>query len=207
MNNWPLLYSRSNRNRRKIQKNGVCILPNGRPLKKAIRKEYRMMSDKERERFHAAIIHLKRNGEFDKMAIIHAQFSISGGAHSGPAFLPWHREFMKRMEIALRQIDPDLSLPYWDSTLDSHLPEPKDAVLWTEGLLGTTDQDGHVVTGDFADFVTFQNHPHITRKVGAQGLPFRDSDIEYVLAQHRIEKVLAHTAPHEVESFASLFIA
>ncbi|VDK40911.1 unnamed protein product [Anisakis simplex] len=58
-----------------------------------------MMSDKERERFHAAIIHLKRNGEFDKMAIIHAQFSISGGAHSGPAFLPWHREFMKRWSL------------------------------------------------------------------------------------------------------------
>ncbi|KHN76800.1 Putative tyrosinase-like protein tyr-3 [Toxocara canis] len=183
--------------RGKAQPNQVCILPNGQPLKKAIRKEYRMLSDDERQRFHSAIVQLKRSGEFDKMAIIHAQFSISGGAHSGPAFLPWHREFMKRMEIALRQIDPALSLPYWDSTLDSRLPEPKDSVMWTDTLMGATDANGSVVTGDFADFVTFQNHPHIRRKVGAQGLPFKESDIDYVMAQNRIEKVLAYTAPRQ----------
>uniref|UniRef100_A0A0M3IBJ1 Tyrosinase_Cu-bd domain-containing protein n=2 Tax=Ascaris TaxID=6251 RepID=A0A0M3IBJ1_ASCLU len=183
--------------RGKVQANRVCTLPNGSPLTKAIRKEYRMLTEDERQRFHSALVQLKRSGEFDKLALIHAQFSISGGAHSGPAFIPWHREFMKRMEIALRQVDPTLSLPYWDSTLDSRLPVPKDSVMWTDGLMGTSDANGSVIGGAFADFVTFQNHPHITRKVGVQGMPFRESDIDYVMAQDKIEKVLAFTAPRQ----------
>lgn len=59
------------------------------------------------------------------------------------------------MEIAIRQIDPELSLPYWDSVLDSALPQPKDSVLWTDELLGTTNTRGYIVGGDFKDFSRF----------------------------------------------------
>lgn len=34
--------------------------------------------------------------------------------HGGPEFLPWHRELVNRMEELLRQIEPRLSLHYWD---------------------------------------------------------------------------------------------
>lgn len=44
----------------------ACTLPNGRPLTKARRKEYRLMSDDERQRFHAAVLAIKQNGEYDK---------------------------------------------------------------------------------------------------------------------------------------------
>jgi hypothetical protein len=38
--------------------------------------------------------------------------------HHGPEFLPWHREIVNRLELMLRQINPQLSLHYWDWTQD-----------------------------------------------------------------------------------------
>lgn len=38
--------------------------------------------------------------------------------HDGPEFLPWHREIVNRLEAMLRQINPQLSLHYWDWTQD-----------------------------------------------------------------------------------------
>jgi hypothetical protein len=38
--------------------------------------------------------------------------------HSGPEFIPWHREIVNRLEQMLRQINPQLSLHYWDWTQD-----------------------------------------------------------------------------------------
>jgi hypothetical protein len=38
--------------------------------------------------------------------------------HGGPEFLPWHREIVNRLEALLREINPLLSLHYWDWTQD-----------------------------------------------------------------------------------------
>lgn len=103
----------------RAQADGMCFLPNGSQLTKAIRKEYRMLTDDERRRFHSALIQLKRSGEYDKLALIHGQAAVSGGAHSGPAFLPWHREFLKRCFITVTAktiIFPDLLLDNTTST-------------------------------------------------------------------------------------------
>jgi hypothetical protein len=34
--------------------------------------------------------------------------------HGGPEFLPWHRELTNRFEALIREINPQLSLHYWD---------------------------------------------------------------------------------------------
>lgn len=47
---------------------GYCRLQNGNPLQMAYRKEYRMMTDDERQRFHNALNILKRNGEYDRLS-------------------------------------------------------------------------------------------------------------------------------------------
>jgi hypothetical protein len=38
--------------------------------------------------------------------------------HRGPEFVPWHRELTNRFEELLRQINPQLSLHYWDFKQD-----------------------------------------------------------------------------------------
>ena len=70
----------------------------GQHLKKAIRQEYRMLSDTERSRYHAAVNTLKRSGVFDKIAVIHSNITIAVGAHGEPSFFPWHREYLKRSD-------------------------------------------------------------------------------------------------------------
>lgn len=57
--------------------------------------------------------------------------------HFCPAFLPWHRELVSRFESMLREIDPALSLHYWD---------------WTADPQALTDLDGkplNLFTSDF----------------------------------------------------------
>lgn len=39
--------------------------------------------------------------------------------HGVTEFLPWHREIVNRLEEMLRQINPQLSLHYWDWTQDA----------------------------------------------------------------------------------------
>ncbi|KAK6035920.1 hypothetical protein COOONC_26575 [Cooperia oncophora] len=75
---------------------GNCVLSNGAVLTMAYRKEYRMMTDDERNRWHRALYTLKMNGEYDRISRQHFDVGVGSGAHSGPGFLPWHREYLKR---------------------------------------------------------------------------------------------------------------
>jgi len=55
-------------------------------------------------------------------------------AHRGPAFLPWHREFLRQFEADLQRVlgNPDFGLPYWDWEHDGNLPasEQINAAVW-----------------------------------------------------------------------------
>ncbi len=69
-------------------------------LRRAVRKEYRMLTEEERKRFHDAILKLKHNvidglGKYDIIVHWHTP-EESPGAHFGPAFLPFHRELLKQ---------------------------------------------------------------------------------------------------------------
>uniref|UniRef100_A0A915PK38 Tyrosinase copper-binding domain-containing protein n=1 Tax=Setaria digitata TaxID=48799 RepID=A0A915PK38_9BILA len=178
-----------------ISPDGQCHLRNGEVLRRAVRKEIRMLNDNERERFFHAIQQIKASGEYDRLADIHRREASGSGAHSGPSFLLWHREFMKRIEIALRLIDPSVALPYWDSTLDQHLPDPRDSIIWSPYLMGETDAFGQVINGPFARFPTLEGHPAITRNLGQEGHLFTEQTIEAVYNKNTIDGILAYTAP------------
>ncbi|KAJ1363121.1 hypothetical protein KIN20_022893 [Parelaphostrongylus tenuis] len=139
----------------------------------------------------------RTNGEYDRISKLHTQSTVTGGAHSGPAFLPWHREFMKRFEFAIRQVDPTLSLPYWDSTLENALTRPADSVLFSADMGGSTDRQGFVNSGPFHQWRTIEGNANIKREVGAKGSPMKPEEIEYVMQQSDIDQVLAFSAPRK----------
>jgi tyrosinase len=45
-----------------------------------------------------------------------------GVAHGRPAFLPWHRAYLYRFELALRDTGHDVMLPWWDWTKTRAIP-------------------------------------------------------------------------------------
>ncbi|MBA0087117.1 MAG: tyrosinase family protein, partial [Acidobacteria bacterium Pan2503] len=47
----------------------------------------------------------------------HANAATMMMVHTGPMFLPWHREFLRRFEDALREVSgKNIAVPYWDWT-------------------------------------------------------------------------------------------
>ncbi|VDO99568.1 unnamed protein product [Soboliphyme baturini] len=105
-----------------------------------LRREYRQLSDTERQSFHDALNKLKAEqidgtSKYDLLVKFYSP-KYAPGSHFGPAFLPFHREMLKQLELALRTYDVNIAIPYWDSSLDDGLPNPADSILWTDEFLG-----------------------------------------------------------------------
>ncbi|WP_030746927.1 tyrosinase family protein [Streptomyces griseus] len=118
------------------------------------RKNQRDLTTTERRRFVAAVLELKRRGEYDEFVRTHIDYYTADGggrlrtAHMTPSFLPWHRKFLLEFERALRRIDATVTVPYWDWTRDN---SPASS-LWAEDFLGGNGRrsDLQVTTGPFA---------------------------------------------------------
>lgn len=91
--------------------------------------------------------------------------------HNVPAFLPWHRELVNRFEALLRQVDPSVSLHYWD---------------WTQDPQSAGDGQGGIVNLFTSQFMGSAGTPNATGQAGdplkANGFynetadPFRSDD-------------------------------
>jgi hypothetical protein len=97
------------------------------------RKNYRDLTSVERDRLVQGLYHLKSTGIIDQFANDHVTFFHD--AHHSSHFLPWHREFLRRFEDALRSFHPDITIPYWNSTVDTSPSDP----LWDNNFLGQFD--------------------------------------------------------------------
>ncbi|KIF71706.1 tyrosinase [Streptomyces sp. AcH 505] len=118
------------------------------------RKNQRNLTAAERRSFVGAILELKRRGRYEDFVQTHTEFYVPDAenglraAHMTPSFFPWHRRFLLEFEGALREIDPKVTVPYWDWTVD----RTPAAALWSEDFLGGTGRssDQQVMTGPFA---------------------------------------------------------
>jgi tyrosinase len=107
-----------------------------------IRKDQAALTPAERAAFVAAVLALKAEGTYDVFVAQHRtamQAGTNDPAHNGPAFLPWHREYLRRFERALQTVDPSVWLPYWDSTVNQFVT----ALPWTADFMGGNGQWHH----------------------------------------------------------------
>lgn len=98
-----------------------------------IRRNYNnpTVTDDERNIFVQALFHVKSTGLVDQFAEMHSRH-FSHGIRRSSHFLPWHREMLLRFELELQQFHPDVTLLYWDSTVDHSTSDP----LWNNSFLG-----------------------------------------------------------------------
>ena len=90
-----------------------------------VRKNAANLTGEEWRRLMEAIVKLKHMfsagsnvSVYDQFVAIHpGVVQLTGaqtgnGAHNAAAFLPWHREYLRRYENALQSVDPRVTLPY-----------------------------------------------------------------------------------------------
>ena len=102
-----------------------------------IRRNIAHVDPTERAALIAAIIELNnRHLPGDPVSMWFKQDEIHQATHvhGGPEFLPWHRELVNRFEAMIRQVNPLLSLHYWDWTEDP-------ASLFTNTIMGSASGD------------------------------------------------------------------
>jgi tyrosinase len=112
-----------------------------------MRKNQATLTANEKARFVAAVLQLKANGGHDLYVRQHRDL-FNANIHRTAWFFPWHREFLLRLERDLQAIDPTVTLPYWDWTID-RLPS---ASLWADDFMGGNGvpPGGAVQSGPFA---------------------------------------------------------
>ena len=143
-----------------------------------IRRDIAKISDAERNRFISAIVKLDTTKYFpdgvsywDKQEDIHKNAHFAGvDVHAGPAFIAWHRVIVNRLEQLLREVDPALSLHYWDWTTDPRSTAGGRAALFTPAFMGNSNGDaGHLLDSfeSTEDAELGNGHNKIWRTVGA----------------------------------------
>jgi tyrosinase len=127
------------------------------------RKEIRNLEQDQRQKLFDAFLKLKESGKYDKYTEWHYVTMMSQAgteppgatarnfAHVSPIFLPWHRAYLIRLEQDLRSVSDDsVSIPYWDWTIDSTLPNPAKSMIWNDDYFGSSNTiTGKVETGPF----------------------------------------------------------
>ncbi|HEY6974696.1 MAG TPA: tyrosinase family protein, partial [Chitinophagaceae bacterium] len=114
-----------------------------------IRKNANTLTSGERDRFLNALNKLNSSSKFNDyidFVKTHSRSNINDTtksmvshrqAHSGSAFLPWHRAFVLHFERLLQAADPSVALPYWK--FDAAAPN-----IFTQNFMGSDEGDNTV---------------------------------------------------------------
>lgn len=134
------------------------------------RKNLTRLTLAERQAFVNAVLQLKTNGDYDKYVTMHQ--GAGGHGHGGPAFFPWHREYLRRFEQELQAIDASVNLPYWDWTVANLNGAGTASLIWADDFMGGPGDAGDnfkVKTGPFAGWNLRRNAFNIFSFPGGGG--------------------------------------
>jgi len=138
-----------------------------------VRQNQKTLAPPMRSRFVEAVKRMKTDGVYDVYvrwhveAMGHMSPSAPNYAHRGPAFLPWHRQFILLFEGDLQKADRanggdgSMTLPYWDWTTDQS-PDAGVNPLWADDLLGPdgdAERGFRVMSGPFSNWVLRVHDP------------------------------------------------
>ncbi|HFJ9274460.1 TPA: tyrosinase family protein [Bacillus cereus] len=96
-----------------------------------VRKNQACLTKEEKTAFVDAIQMLKSNGGYKPFIEVH-RIHFSHPIHQSAMFLPWHRQFTRRFELELQKINPNVSIPYWDWTVDNSITSS----IWSPTFMG-----------------------------------------------------------------------
>lgn len=165
----------------------LCVFPMV-VYSQSIRKDYREMTQSEKDALVNAFYQLRSGADLiDDIATFHNnQFNdIHFNLPSRPqldVFLAWHRRQMFELEQAMQDINPRLSIPYWDWTTDNSV----NSDLWDQDFLGQFDNDWN-----------------LNRTLGSFGALPTTSDVNSVQSisnwlnySNTFERGVVHAGPH-----------
>jgi tyrosinase len=126
-----------------------------------IRKDANELASHERDRFLKAIVKLNGSGvgalaqSYFNHQDVHNRLGARG--HSNfqgntvytPAFLPWHRIFILRLERELQALDPSVALPFWSFSETDLTKAP--ANIFHTSFIGVTTSPNLTATFDAAN--------------------------------------------------------
>ncbi|KAJ8302440.1 hypothetical protein KUTeg_018836, partial [Tegillarca granosa] len=100
-------------------------------------------------------------------------------------FLGCSNECHDIFENALRQIDPSVTVPYWDSRLDQALEDPTESIIFSDEFLG--NGNGEVTSGPFRNWKTVTGP--LIRNIGDNGELFNQTALNRVLSKCRLSDI------------------
>ncbi len=107
--------------------------------------------------------------------------------HSNPAFLPWHREFLNRLDLLLQEADPRVRLMYWHWATDPmNTPGSNpNSNLYVPGFMGNSGRGTVSGTGMGAALAGLAPHPadppaSVVRQLSASTSTGAESDATIV---------------------------
>lgn len=186
---------------------------------KYVRKEIRDMSDDELNAYFSAMWTMKETGRQDNRDyllkyddfvahhMIASANSTQDQAHEYASFMIWHSMLVMEMEIALQSIDPTITIPYWNWTIDQQLEDPATSIVFSDKYFGSPNTDNLYIVdnGPLAnfpicntplDYVSWQSPygylrstdnynsaGYVTRMMGESGVLASTTDVNLCLVQ------------------------